>query len=404
MKNKHIRRTFLIVLVTALCTGLLMLLIYQRTSRSLSDELEASYSVVADKYALELTAWINTNATIIEALAAEITVSGIYDSDYEAFHQFLSDNWHLLNSDGFIYDIYFTYPDNRMACATDFLPDGTVDYVRERDWFTVAAGNGETFYSTPYLDSDSGKPIITISKAVFRDNKLQGVLAADIFVDVLVKIISEAQIAEDSYAFLVDQNLGMIVHPNEAYAFSDTPHNIMEVQGAPYADVISKIRSGSGEMVYVEDYDGIVRGIIISRMENTGWYVGIATDKTVLMQGKQSLKRGFLIAGFTAVLVSVFASVLLSVVLNRLKNRYEHKIEAASLDGEKIQTFQSVKKPVTVTFWGKKKSRRGEMRKTTRYTGSFNMLATILVIFLLMVCMVLYTNYVIRTVAVANIR
>ena len=177
------------------------------------------------------------------------------------------------------------YPDNTMACASDFVADGSVDYVNTREWFITAAGTGELFFSTPYRDSDSGKPIITISKGVYSNNTLQGVLAADIFVDVLVDIIRGADIAPDSFAFLVDQNLGMVVHPNEAYAYDDVPRHVMDIPDSPYADVISKVRSGSKEMVYLQDYDGVTRGVAVSRMPNTGWYVGVATSKNELTRG-----------------------------------------------------------------------------------------------------------------------
>ena len=374
----------LVVLVLLVSTAFLMLTSYRRASQSMSDQLEVNYSVTAEKYAQELTAWVNNNATIIDTLAAEITSSQIYDSDYETFHKFLQDNVSLLNRQGYIYDIYFTYPDNSMACASDFIPDGSVDYVHERDWFTAAAGTGELFYSKPYLDSDSGKPVITISKAIYRDNKLQGVLAADIFVDVLVNIISEADIAEDSYAFLVDQNLGMIVHPNEAYKFDDVPHSIMDVAGAPYDDVISKIRSGSKDTVYVEDYDGVTRGIVVSRMENTGWYVGIATSKAVLMQGLNSLGRGFLIAGLAAIAVGTIAALIIAAMLNILKKQNKDNVNNV------IEKPQKKEKPEVKT---------GDPDRVARV----NLLVPIIVIFFLMVCMVIYTSRVIRSVAISNI-
>ena len=384
MKNNRLRTTVLVVLVLLVSTAFLMLTSYRRASQSMSDQLEVNYSVTAEKYAQELTAWVNNNATIIDTLAAEITSSQIYDSDYETFHKFLQDNVSLLNRQGYIYDIYFTYPDNSMACASDFIPDGSVDYAHERDWFTAAAGTGELFYSTPYLDSDSGKPVITISKAVYRDNKLQGVLAADIFVDVLVNIISEADVAEDSYAFLVDQNLGMIVHPNEAYKFDDVPHSIMDVAGAPYDDVISKIRSGSTDTVYVQDYDGVTRGIVVSKMENTGWYVGIATSKAVLMQGLNSLGRGFLIAGLAAIAVGTIAALIIAAMLNILKQQNKDNVNNV------IEKPQKKEKPEVKT---------GDPDRVARV----NLLVPIIVIFFLMVCMVIYTSRVIRSVAISNI-
>ena len=387
MRNNRLRTTILVVLVLFVSTAFLMLTSYQRASESMSDQLEVNYSVTAEKYAQELTAWVNNNATIIDTLAAEITASEMYDEDHGEFHKFLEDNCRILNRQGNIYDIYFTYPDNSMTCASDYVPDGSIDYAHDRDWFTIAAGTGELFYSTPYRDSDSGKPVITISKAIYRDNKLQGVLAADIFVDVLVKIISEADVAEDSYAFLVDQNLGMIVHPNEAYDFDDVPHSIMDVPGAPYDDVISKIRSGSSDTVYVEDYDGVTRGIVVSKMENTGWYVGIATSKSVLMQGLNSLGRGFLIAGLSAMAVGTIAAIIIAAMFNMLKQQQNKNID---------------KKDPEITVQKKEDKKIIEKREPDR-VRRVNLLVPILIIFILMISMVIYTNRVIRYVAVSNI-
>ena len=334
MKSLRGKMTVLIVLVVLVSSGLLCLISYLRARDSMSSQMEDSYSVAADKYALELTAWFNTNATVIDTMAAEITVSGVFADGYDAFHAYLAESCALLNTSGSIYDIYFTYPDNTMACASDFVTDGTVDYVHGRDWFTVAAATGELFYSTPYLDSDSGKPIVTISKAVFTDGELRGVLAADIFVDVLVKIISEADVAPDSYAFLVDQNLGMIAHPDPAWAFEDEPLRLPEAPDAPYAKIIGSIRSGSRETVYLEDYDGVTRGVAVSRMPNTGWYVGIATSRAELTRSFSGLSRGFLIAVIIAMAIGVVSAVFLSRIMDRL-SRQEQEYEARVLKLEK---------------------------------------------------------------------
>ena len=390
MKSLRVKMTVMIVLVVLVSMGLLLLISYERARESMSVQLENNYSAVADRYTQQLTAWINTNATVIDSLAAEITATGMDTGSRETFHRFLSDTYDLLNKDGYIYDIYFTYPDNSMVCASDYVPDGTVDYSHDRDWFTRAAGTGELFYSTPYRDSDTGKTVITISKAVFRENRLQGVLAADIFVDVLADIIRDADVAEDSYAFLVDQNLGMIVHPYEAYAFTDVPRSVMDVPGMPYADVISKIRSGSNETVYLEDYDGVTRGVVVSRMENTGWYVGIATSKAELMSGMNSLIRGYLLAAGIAVVISAVFAVFLSQALERM--------------GLQPQTAEEQEKLAKKQAAEKARQEAAEKPQELVLGGRIGMLFPILVIFLLMVIMVLYTSRVINSVAATNIR
>ena len=381
--------TVLIVLAVLIGIGLILAFSYRRASERLTAQLEKNYSTVADKYAQELTAWVNTNATIIDTLASEISTGEIYLEDYETFHEYLAANYAYLNKDETIFDLYFTYPDNTMACASDFVSDGTIDYAHERDWFTAAAGTGELFYSTPYLDSDSGKPVITISKAVYKDNKLQGVFAADIFVDVLVDIISKAEVAQNSYAFLVDSNLCMVVHPNEAYAFDDVPHGVMDVPGAPYGDVISKIRSGSNETVYLVDYDGVTRGVAVSEMKNTGWFVGIATSKTELMRGMDSLGQGYLIAAAIALVIVGGVAFFITFALGKARGEMPSKEEKVRVREKK----QEEKKE-------KAKKRPSDAAREFRIAP----LVPVLVIFLLMAVMVIYTSRAISSVSAANIR
>ena len=404
MKNMRVRLTGMIVLVVLVSTGLLFLLSYQRAGKSLSAQMENNYSVMAEKYAQELTAWINTNATIIDSLTAEITVSGIYNDGYERFHLFLSETYDLLNKDGIIYDIYFTYPDNTMTCASDYIADGTLDYVHEREWFTTAAGTGEMFFSTPYRDTDSGNPVITISKGVYSGNVLQGVLAADIFVDVLVNIINEADVSENSYAFLVDQNLGMIVHPNPAYNFDDVPHGVMDIPGSPYAEVISKIRSGSKETVYLKDYDGITRGIAVARMENTGWYVGIATSRAELMMGMDSLIRGFLIAAVVAVMIGGSIAVILVYYQDKMDRRQQEYEEQVENLKKKVAEASSKPRSRFLSDSSGEENMESVSGDKKTMPRRYRLLVPMLLIFLLMAAMVAYTSITIRNVAVTNIQ
>ena len=423
-----LRAVFLLVILICFVGGIL-LVVWQRVSRSMSDQLEQSCSIAANRYAQELTAWVNTSATVVDTMAAEITANNAFSGNMEVFQEHLSEHCRLLNRDDSIYDIYFTWPDNRMVCASGFVPDGSVDYAHDRDWFTVAAGTGEMYYSTPYRDSDSGKPVITISKAVYRDNILQGVLAADIFVDKLVDIVREADVAPDSYAFLVDQNLGMIVHPNDAYAFEDTPHGVMEISGLPYTDVVSRIRSGSNEAVYIKDYDGVERTVTVSQMPNTGWSVGIATATNSLMSGIHSLSRGFLIAAFIIAMVGG----LLVLFLACTEYRHDPAGSGASpdhissvpetiLSATPAETAENSFSSASSGTFGTVEPFRNSGRGIHPYSSfvsrvkklpdfiSFsrlrrsNLLVPILIILVLMIIMVIYTSRMINRVAVTNIR
>ncbi len=329
MRSLRAKMTILIALVVLISSGLLLMFNYRRAMNSLSAQIEKNYSLAADKYAQELTALINKYATMIDTLSTEIMVSRLHEKSHDEFHKYLEESFAHLNAEGYLYDIYYTYPDNTMACASDFVVDGTMDYVHDREWYYVAAETRELFYSTPYLDSDSGLPIVTISKAVYVDGEMQGTIAADIIVDSLEQIIGKAEVEPNSYAFLIDQNMGMIVHPNDAYSFNDKPLGVLDITDAQYEEVISNIMSNSKKTVYLTDYDGVTRGIVVSRMENTGWYVGIATSKEEIMRGAGELIRGFVIAAIVAVILGgIFAFFIAFVFekMSRQQQEYDEKV------------------------------------------------------------------------------
>ncbi|MCR5694469.1 MAG: HD domain-containing protein [Clostridia bacterium] len=363
MKSFRLKMTIMIALAVLVITGLLSVISYVRARNTMASQLEENYSVVADKYAQELTAWLNSQGTVIDTLAVEITMSRIYESGYDAFHSYLEKYLAAINTNGYMYDIYFTYPDNSMACASDFTPDPEMDYVNVRDWYKIPAKTGQLFYSTPYRDSDSGYSIITISKAVYKDGVLQGIIAVDIFVNTVIDIVSGADVAGNGYAFLVDQNMGMIVHPYAAYVYDDTPIGIMDIPDSPYADIVANIISDSKGTVYLKDYDGVMRGIVISKMENTGWHVGIATDRDELLKSVSGLLRGFLIAAVVAVLIGLCIAVFMANMLNKLNIQLR---EQENLKRAKI-TNMNVTRSLASTIDAKDRYTSGHSQRVAEY-------------------------------------
>ena len=333
MKSLRAKMTILIVMVVLGSSVLMSLNSYQRAKSSLIVQLEDNYMASAQKNALELTAWVNTNATIIDTLAAEIAVNDITLKDYDAFHSYLQHSNELLNKNGYVYDVYFTYPNNFMVCASDFVADGTVDFVHEREWYTTSALTGELYFSAPYLDSDTNQSVITISKAVYKDNELLGVLAADIFVDVLIDMVYNADVGNESYAFLMDQNMRMLAHPNEFYKYDSTPLKVMDDPASPYGPLVDVIQNGYDKMVFVDDYDGINRGISTARMTNTGWYVCIATSRDEISKGVGGLLRGFVISTIISIVIGVFIAIFLARVLDKLtRQEQEYRQQVLRLE------------------------------------------------------------------------
>lgn len=299
----------------------LSLFSYFSASRIMENEVNEKYSISAGRYAQELDSWVASHGAIINTVAATMVTDGALDLKDDDLHLYLESVYNKLNHDEVMYDIYFTNPSNVMICASDYVSDGSVDFVHDREWYVEAVRTGKLFYSTPYMDSDSGLPVITISQAVYTDGKLRGVLCEDVFVDTLVDVISNAEVEDNSYAFLIDNKGGMVVHPNEVYKFDDEPFGVMDVANAPYGELMNKIASGDMTPVELRDYDGAVRLVNYSVIPSMNWYVGVATDKNVIRQTVRGMLPGFAIGALIAIAIGVLLAAIAGTRI--LRNIYK---------------------------------------------------------------------------------
>ncbi len=116
----------------------------------------------------------------------------------------------------FVYSIYLGKADKTMINSSGFVPGDDFD-LTERPWYTMAINNpGEVVHTPAFVNATEDRIIVTLAKAVYHDDALIGVIAADIDIQYITQIISETDIGETGYAFLIDQNNRLIAHPSLA--------------------------------------------------------------------------------------------------------------------------------------------------------------------------------------------
>ncbi len=307
-----------------ICTAILIVISYLHVSDALRNRVAEQAQESADRYAQELGSWLTGYGRIVDTLAAEFETQGLADLPPEELHRHLEQTFLILNQEEQFYDIYFIDPDNHMTCSVDYFSDGQVDYVNSDSFYQDAVKSGRLCYSGPYNDEFENVPVVTIAREIRMDGVLKGVLAADIYVDQIVDQISRADLAEGCYAFLTDRQGGMVAHPDPAYAYDDQPIHMTETGNADYSRVLDMMRSGERHIVYVRDYDQVVRGINISEIPEVGWYVGIATPRSVLAEDASRLILAYLVAAVVAIAVGV-----LIIILYIAQRMHSHRITAS---------------------------------------------------------------------------
>jgi methyl-accepting chemotaxis protein len=109
-------------------------------------------------------------------------------------------------------------PGGYMVFASGWEPDPDWD-APKRPWFIAASARPDTAVITdPYVDSQTGRLCITVARTV-RDEaeNITGVIAVDVFVDVLNTIVAQRKITEDGGTVLIDGSGLYIVHSNPEY-------------------------------------------------------------------------------------------------------------------------------------------------------------------------------------------
>ncbi|WP_164914347.1 hybrid sensor histidine kinase/response regulator [Aminipila luticellarii] len=313
-----VQKKFIIIVcsICLACITLTSFIGYSAASGELKAKSTENAVILASDYANQIDNWIWEKAVFLNTVAESVILVDNLDRKYlhTYFNQILKNS----NPDHSIYDLFFQYPDSNMVCATDFVPDGSMDYT-QRKWYTTPTTTHKLSVQTAYKDTDTGREIITISREIVINGKLEGVLAVDIFVDQMIDTINAMEVPADSYGFLLDNENGLVVHPNEDYGYVDNaPNSLQNLRGNPYGKLIDQIESGtdSKKLLWIRDYDGKKRAFFISDVACCGWHVGIAIAESAWAKDVKNLLIEF--AVIMAVLCFGISILSISVVVKAL--------------------------------------------------------------------------------------
>ena len=225
-----------------------------------------------------------------------------------------------------------------MTAGSGYEADGSVDFTK-RGWYLAAKEKDGVHYESPYKDADSGRYVITLSKKVEWDGKVVGVLAEDIFIDQVVEIVNKCEVEGNSYAMLVDQNDGLMVHPNEKYGYvDDEPVRLNDLAGNPYKKLSEKLEADGkkAQNIWLKDYDGVTRGFFVGKVKSCDWHVVIALEKEVLYQDVNSMLQGFVIAMAISLVVGIVIITIMTKKIVDPIRHLEHTVTSNDLN-ESIQ-------------------------------------------------------------------
>ena len=298
MKEKNqssiLTRSLAITLfVTSLCMFIMAEASYLISSHKVDQIATDFYRLVTEENAERVSNWYTEQVANLNSHVFALEQKGV--ADRKAVKEYLV-NLLAESEHEYIYDIYYMYPDNVMLCGTDF--DNTVEYpdinYNLRSWYVNAVAADRAVVSTAYLDTDTQKVVVTISKRVMIDGEIAGTLCMDMFITSLGDLINGEMMPDNCYGFLVDSDFRTVFHPSESFSYEDEPP-VMDTRGVKNYGQLREALQKKESGLSITDYDGTERTFYLQELSNTGWYVVSAIDNALVRTETNSLRRSLFI-------------------------------------------------------------------------------------------------------------
>ncbi|MHC1762380.1 MAG: cache domain-containing protein [Negativicutes bacterium] len=305
IKTKYLFAGISICLVSLLLVSVTTYVIsYNLTAQQLNMRIQST----GMKNAAELDLWFQKYGQITEDLAANIESTGIYESG----HLFKLLKARTANYGAEVSEFYIGFADKRLISVSSWVQPDDYD-CRTRNWYIQAVNhNDSVIYTKPYLDAKTGNLVITIARAMKKEDKIIGVLAADIFLNHVLDVVGNYSLGEGSYAFLLDQGGNVLAHPKRE--FLPDIHGLKHigaVGGIDYSRLVQTMNSDKLEIIEMKDYDEESKYFILSKIKSCGWILGITVMKSEYQKPLNSLFYGFM----AALVLSLLAGIIIMLKL-----------------------------------------------------------------------------------------
>ncbi|MCM1023950.1 MAG: methyl-accepting chemotaxis protein [Prevotella sp.] len=216
-----------------------------------------------------LEGWISNKQSLVGFMGQDVIVNN-YASDRAACRSFLAD---CTTRDADIYETYIGFADDKsIIFGSGYEPPADYDPTA-RSWYTAAAESDTPIVTAPYTDVQTNRQVITCAVSIKENDRVIGVLGADIFIDYLGEAVSSIKADENGYSVLLTADGNIVCHQNPDF---------LPVVDAGGNDVMTSFASTSenfvqpaeGEFVYFTDYDGQKVRYGEQTIPSTGWKLG----------------------------------------------------------------------------------------------------------------------------------
>jgi len=196
----------------------------------------------------------------------------------------------------YLYSGYFT---NTLIIYNYTPPPGYVAMIRP--WYLAAVESApDISKGLTYTEAKTGEWLISLSEALYDDNKIVGVIAVDTHIDKINQLLNTQKSQYNSlYSYIVNNYEEIIFHPNTNFLFKKLKDLITP---------IPNLNETKGEFEYT--FDNIQKLAYYTKLNDLNWTIITVVNKSEVMDNV--LRR---------IIPPLFFALLLSIILGVIVNR-----------------------------------------------------------------------------------
>lgn len=171
----------------------------------------------------------------------------------------------------------------------------------ERDWYKAAVeADGRTVIVSPYLDAQTGKVVVTISKLLSGSDSGEGydVVALDVIVNHIQEVTEEADVGGKGYAMIVNEDGFIVAHHDSEY----NGKYISEIFGNGFFEYLSNGDEGTKKTTI----DGEECTVFVSTVMDQWYVVIIVRDSELLESAHSQVAVNIIVSLVIFSLISIF--------------------------------------------------------------------------------------------------
>ena len=285
-----------IVVSVVIAVAILLAVVYLQMSRALLDKSEALLQTTTDRTLQETKAWMNSTMTMLETQRDTIEYE---DMDVPAMMDYIKHT--VGQNDAYPAGLYVALTDGSLYHAS-FVPGPDYDPAA-KSWYQDGLKSDSFLLGDVYFDEDSQSYVVGASGVLkAKDGTVRGVAAADVYLDSISKIVSEARLEDNGGIFLVDTRTNIIIGHRDGNVIGQ---KLDELKDGMYVYASEQIRGGkTGLSLNDNTY------IQVEQVPGSDWTAVAYVSRSEVLYELQQLTVSMLLVAAFAVLVLILLVVI----------------------------------------------------------------------------------------------